>query len=301
MASAASSPLLVRAPLGAVAERGGEMLLVGADQSVRQLSGASAELARAVLSFLVSPHSRAELAAHLERLSGSALEHPKVVEDLLKLLLSAGVLRDATAPVRDEGPARPTTPRARLVLGLTGAIRNRPRAGDHRPLLSSGFDVEIAATRTALRMVSRLALEALTHRRVHASLHGHDPSMPVPHIHLAEWAEAVLIYPATATTISRIAHGDCSDVVAALAIATRAPVLVVPAMNPATCRLPPSQRNLGPAAPGRPLGRRSGDGTGGRSGSLGPPLALGRRALPAAVLPVLNALLALGRERPASG
>jgi SAM-dependent methyltransferase len=66
----------------------------------------------------------------------------------------------------------------------------------------------------------------------------------VPHIDLAEWADLVLIAPASATTLSRLARGDCSDVVAATALATRAPVLLAPSMNARMYLAPAVQRNL---------------------------------------------------------
>jgi SAM-dependent methyltransferase len=68
--------------------------------------------------------------------------------------------------------------------------------------------------------------------------------VPVPHVNLAEWAELVVVCPASATTLSRIATGDCSDLVAAIVAATRAPVIVVPSMNDAMYGSPAVQSNL---------------------------------------------------------
>jgi SAM-dependent methyltransferase len=111
-------------------------------------------------------------------------------------------------------------------------------------LVQRGHDVRVATTRKALRFVRREALESLTHRRVYSSIWQRDDECPVPHINLAEWADVVLICPATATTIARIAQGSCVDLVSALAISTRAPVIVVPSMNPAMYGAPSVQRNL---------------------------------------------------------
>jgi phosphopantothenoylcysteine decarboxylase/phosphopantothenate--cysteine ligase len=131
-----------------------------------------------------------------------------------------------------------------LVLGLSGAIGSAYAPLTVGLLLEQRFDVEIVATKSALRMVSREVLEALTHRPVYSSLRSREVSVPAPHIYLAEWAEVVLVYPATATTLSRMARGDCSDIVAAVAISTKAPVVVVPSMNPAMYEAPAVQRNL---------------------------------------------------------
>jgi phosphopantothenoylcysteine decarboxylase/phosphopantothenate--cysteine ligase len=113
-----------------------------------------------------------------------------------------------------------------------------------RLLLERGYDLRIMMTRTARRFVRTEALEALTHRKVYRGLWDRDAECPVPHINLAEWAGAVLIYPATATTVSRIARGDCSDLVAAVALATAAPVLLATSMNAGLSTSPPVRRNL---------------------------------------------------------
>jgi 3-polyprenyl-4-hydroxybenzoate decarboxylase len=301
MVSAASNDLLLRAPAAGIAERGGELIIAGADRSIRKLSGSSAELASAVLSFLVTPHSRAQLTAHLEELSGKPIEHPEVVADLLALLLSAGVLQDAAAPRGEQRSDRATAPRTRVVLGLTGAIGVAHAPAMVAALLERGCDLEIAATEAALTLVSRMALEALTHRRVHGSLRGHDVAIPVPHIHLAAWAEVVLVCPATATTLARIAHGDSSDLVAALVIATRGPVLVVPSMNPTMLGAPAVRRNLETL---RQDGIWVVDAAMGQEVAAAPSerqAIWGAAPAPATVLSILDALLALQRERPTSG
>jgi 2-polyprenyl-3-methyl-5-hydroxy-6-metoxy-1,4-benzoquinol methylase len=113
-----------------------------------------------------------------------------------------------------------------------------------RGLHGLGCDVRVALTRNATRLVSRAALDALTHHAVWTGLWQRDAGTPVPHVNLAEWAELVVVCPASATTLSRIATGDCSDLVAAIAAATRAPVIVVPSMNDAMYESPAVQANL---------------------------------------------------------
>jgi SAM-dependent methyltransferase len=66
----------------------------------------------------------------------------------------------------------------------------------------------------------------------------------VPHVELAEWAELVIVSPCSATSLARIAHGDCSDLVGAIATATRAPIAIVPSMNDAMYASPAVQANL---------------------------------------------------------
>ena len=111
-------------------------------------------------------------------------------------------------------------------------------------LQARGFEVRIAATEEALRFVRCEALEALIHRPVVRGMWPVDELHAVSHIELATWADIVVVAPASATTIHRIATGEFSSVVAAIALATRAPVLVVPAMNAAMYSSPSVQRNL---------------------------------------------------------
>jgi 3-polyprenyl-4-hydroxybenzoate decarboxylase len=239
--------MLVRSSRVQIADRQDSLVIAGADRSIVRLSGDSAELASAVLAFLAEPRSRAQVLAHLEELTGEPLQHAEVVEELLRVLLKTGAIEDvgSRTPGSSGGQKPAPEPKPmRLVLGISGAI-----AAAHAPqlvgaLLEQPFELEIAMTRAALRMVSREVLEALIHRRVHCSLRSPDPTAPAPHIRLAEWAEAVLVCPATATTISRIAQGSCTDIVAAIAISTRAPVLIASSMNPAMHEAPAVRRNL---------------------------------------------------------
>jgi phosphopantothenoylcysteine decarboxylase/phosphopantothenate--cysteine ligase len=131
-----------------------------------------------------------------------------------------------------------------VLLCLTGAIASMHGPRLVQLLQQEGFAVRIAMTGNACRFVSSRALEALTHSQVHTDLWRHARQGMVPHIHLAEWAEVVLICPASATTLSRIARGDCSDIVSAIAIATRAPTVIVPSMNTAMLTSAAVTRNI---------------------------------------------------------
>jgi SAM-dependent methyltransferase/3-polyprenyl-4-hydroxybenzoate decarboxylase len=206
---------------------------------VRRLEGDSAALARAVLDFTAEPHTRAEILAHVTALAGGAIEQPAVVDELLALLTQGGQLEPPVTRPRPAGLAG-----VRVVLGITGAVASVHTPALALALMQQGAELRLAATRAAGRFVRFAALEALTHQPIHASLWGRQDSAPVPHIDLAEWADLVLICPASATTLSRIARGDCSDVVAAMALATRAPVLLVPSMNAHMYLAPAMQRNL---------------------------------------------------------
>ncbi len=230
------SGLLSTSPFGRVVDHGDDIFVIGADGTAHQLTGDSAELVRAILAFAGAPRTRDQILAHLEALVGAPIESPQTIDEALALLQSAGAL----APPPPSLPATTTTAATRLVLGISGAVAASGAPDLITRLLRSGFEVRVAMTRDARRFVSPLVLEATTQHAVYRSLW----QSTVPHIQLAEWAQLVLVCPASATTISRIAAGDCSDLVAAIAVGTRAPRLIVPSMNAAMYQSPMVQRNL---------------------------------------------------------
>lgn len=238
-----SEPLRIRAPIVRAFHQGDATTLVDADGLVRRFDGFLAVLLREILSFFVTPRTRADLLAHLAQRAGLGKpdEVPAgPVDDLLALLGEIHVLVDAT-----EAPPLPPVPaRARLVLGVTGAVAAIEVPALVRLLLEHGYDLRIAMTWTARKFVTPEALEILTHRKVYGDLWDRDADCPVPHINLAKWAEAVLVFPATATILSRLARGDCSDLVSAIALATTAPVVLAPSMNGAMYTRPAVRRNL---------------------------------------------------------
>jgi hypothetical protein len=216
-----------------------ELVLVGGNGSGQRLAGDSAELVRAILDLLQVPRTRDEIVRELERLSGGPIARASVVDEALALL------RDAQAiDVVSQAPLGPAPARGRLLLGVSGAVAAAGAPELVQRLQHAGFVVRVALTPTAARFVSPRVLEALTHAPVARSLWRRDPANPVPHMRWAEWAELVLICPASATTIARIVAGDCSELVAAIVTATRAPVVIVPSMNGAMYASPAMQRNL---------------------------------------------------------
>ncbi|HEX3475643.1 MAG TPA: flavoprotein [Kofleriaceae bacterium] len=232
-------PVRVRAPVVKIVDHGASTTVLGREL-VRRFDGDSAALLRAVLDIHARPVGRGELLAELARRAGTAPgELPaQPIDELIALLVGDGVLVDARpAPV-------PTGEPRRVVLGISGAVAAVDAPALVRGLQAAACEVRVALTRDAGRLVSRAALEALTHHAVWTGLWQRDGRAPVPHVSLAEWAELVVVCPASATTLSRIATGDCSDLVAAIVAATRAPVVVVPSMNEAMYGSPAVQANL---------------------------------------------------------
>src|SRR6185436_13381226 len=131
-------------------------------------------------------------------------------------------------PPRD--PARPLTG-ARIVVGVSGGIAAYKAAELVRMLDKAGAHVDVAMTPRAQRFVGPMTFQALTRRPVFTDLFDLTEEATIGHIQLADAADLVVIAPATASTLARLAHGDAGDAVTAIALATRAPVLLAPSMN----------------------------------------------------------------------
>ena len=230
----------MRAPVVRIVDHGAATLVIG-PTAVRRFDGDSAALLREVLDLHLRPINRTQLFAALAAATG---EPPGAlpaapIDELVALLVADGVLIAARPP-----PApRPAGALRRVVLGISGAIAAVDAPALIRGLQGAGCEVRVALTRNAAKLVSRAALDALTHRAVWSGI-WQRAGAEVPHIHLAEWAELVVVCPASATTVSRIATGDCADLVAAIVAATRAPVVIVPSMNDAMYESPAVQGNL---------------------------------------------------------
>ncbi len=118
----------------------------------------------------------------------------------------------------------------RVVLGVSGSIAAYKAADLARRLVRAGAEVTAVLTENACRFITPLTLRTLTQRPVVTEFFS-DPQSPVPHISLAQWADLICLAPATADLIARAAQGRADDLLAALILDTRAPVLWAPAMN----------------------------------------------------------------------
>lgn len=236
-----NEPRFVRSSNVRIVDHGEHTTVVARDGSIRRFDGDSARLVRVLLDHSTRPVTRAELLAVIAEASGAPLDATSVsvVDQALAVLRGTGVLDE---PSPEKAPPVCFT-RRRVVLGLTGAV-----ATLHAPLviqaLMRKYDTQVIATRKALRFIGRVGLEALTHRPVRSGVWQTRPERPVPHIEIAEWADLVLVCPASATTIARIATANCADLVSAVATSTRAPVVLVPSMNSAMHANPAVKRNL---------------------------------------------------------
>ena len=128
----------------------------------------------------------------------------------------------------------------RIVLGVTGSIACYKAADLASKLVQSGALVDTVLTEAAREFVSELTFKSLTHREVHTSLYSPNSNLSINHVALAESADLIIVAPATANTIAKIANGISDDVLTTTILATTAPIIIPPAMdanmfdNPAT-------------------------------------------------------------------
>jgi phosphopantothenoylcysteine decarboxylase / phosphopantothenate---cysteine ligase len=131
---------------------------------------------------------------------------------------------------------------AKVLLGVSGGIAAYKAAELARELLRAGAEVQPLLTAGAEALVSRATFAALTGRRVPASV-WEDPAA-VEHVALARWADVLVVAPATAHTLARLAAGLADDLLTSVALAFDGPVVVAPAMHTEMWEHPATRANL---------------------------------------------------------
>ncbi|HIZ50170.1 MAG TPA: bifunctional phosphopantothenoylcysteine decarboxylase/phosphopantothenate--cysteine ligase CoaBC, partial [Candidatus Pseudomonas excrementavium] len=131
-----------------------------------------------------------------------------------------------------------------VVLGISGGIAAYKSAELVRRLKDAGADVRVVMTSAAHEFITPLTLQALSGNPVHGDLLDPAAEAAMGHIELARWADLVLIAPATADLMARLANGRGDDLLTTLVLATDAPIALAPAMNQAMWRDPATQANL---------------------------------------------------------
>jgi phosphopantothenoylcysteine decarboxylase / phosphopantothenate---cysteine ligase len=119
----------------------------------------------------------------------------------------------------------------RILLGVTGGIAAYKSPDLVRRLRERGAEVQVVMTAAAREFVTATTFQAVSGRTVRSDLWDATAEAAMGHIELARWAEAVLIAPATADFLARLASGRADDLLATLCLATEAPIAVAPAMN----------------------------------------------------------------------
>lgn len=179
----------------------------------------------------------------------------------------------------------------RIVLAVTGGVAAYKSAYLARRLVESGAEVRVALSEAAQSFVGAQTFAAITGTPPVTALFGQD--LVSPHTELARWADAVVVAPATASTIGKLANGISDDLIGALLLATTKPVLIAPAMHTEMWEHPATRHNIETL---RGFGYRL---VGPEEGALaGGDAGIGRVAEPDAVVVALEALILEPVEEP---
>ncbi|GBG97288.1 phosphopantothenoylcysteine decarboxylase [Lactococcus termiticola] len=135
---------------------------------------------------------------------------------------------------------------ANITLAVTGSIAAYKAADLTNLLTKEGHQVTVLMTKSAQQFIPALTLQVLSKQHVHTDIMNEERPEVVNHIELAKQTDVFIVAPATADTISRLAHGAANDIVTsvALALPTGKPKLIAPAMNTEMYANPLTQRNL---------------------------------------------------------
>lgn len=131
-----------------------------------------------------------------------------------------------------------------IVLGITGSIAAYKSAELARRLREAGAIVRVVMTNHAKSFITPLTMQAVSGLPVHDDLFDLQAEAAMGHIELARWADVILIAPASADCLARLAHGQAGDLLSTLCLATRAPIVLAPAMNQAMWQHTRTQHNV---------------------------------------------------------
>lgn len=144
----------------------------------------------------------------------------------------------------DDLPSTGALADRRILLGVCGGIAAYKAVELVRRLGDAGAQVQVVMTANALRFVGAPSFQAVCGRVVRSSLWDEAAEAAMGHVELARWAQHVLIAPATANTIAKLAHGFADDLVSTLCLATTAPIAMAPAMNHRMWAHPATRANV---------------------------------------------------------
>lgn len=132
----------------------------------------------------------------------------------------------------------------KILLGVSGSIAAYKAPDLVRRLRAEGAEVEVVLTRAGAEFITALTLQAVSGRRVHARHLDPEDETVMGHIELARWTDLVLIAPASAHLIAKLAAGLADDLLSTLCLASTAPLALAPAMNRAMWEHPATRANV---------------------------------------------------------
>src|SRR3977135_3358577 len=132
----------------------------------------------------------------------------------------------------------------RILLGITGGIAAYKAAELTRLFIKAGADVRVVMTEAACRFITPATLQALSGQPVWTDLWDARVPDSMGHIELSRDRDLIVVAPATADFMARVVHGRADDLLAALCVARRCPLMLAPAMNVEMWENPATQRNV---------------------------------------------------------
>ncbi len=131
-----------------------------------------------------------------------------------------------------------------ILLGVTGGIAAYKSVVLVRRLKELGANVQVVMTESAQEFITPLTFQAISGNPVHSSLLDVEAEAAMGHIELARWADAIIIAPATANSMARLANGEADDLLTTICLASNAPLAIAPSMNQAMWSNRATQENL---------------------------------------------------------
>jgi phosphopantothenoylcysteine decarboxylase / phosphopantothenate---cysteine ligase len=140
--------------------------------------------------------------------------------------------------------AKPANEKLRLVLGITGGVAAYKAAELTRLFLKHNIEVQVVMTDAACQFITPVTMQALSGKPVQTNMWDNRIPNGMPHIELSREADAIIIAPASADFIAKIAHGQADDLLSTLCLARNCPLIIAPAMNKKMWENPATQRNI---------------------------------------------------------
>ena len=132
----------------------------------------------------------------------------------------------------------------KIILGITGGISAYKSAELTRSLTAVGFEVRVVMTKSAQQFITPLTFRALSGHPVYTDLFHSEDKTGMDHIRLSRWADLIVIAPASADFIARLAQGRANDLLSTICLAAEVPIAIAPAMNQQMWLNPATQANL---------------------------------------------------------
>ena len=132
----------------------------------------------------------------------------------------------------------------KIILGVTGSIAAYKAAYLLRGLLKQGAEVQVVMTHSAKEFISPLTLSALSGRPVLSEFFIQNDGQWNSHVDLGLWADLLIVAPATATTIGKMANGVCDNLLVTTYLSAKCPVMIAPAMDLDMFQHPSTNRNI---------------------------------------------------------